>query len=251
MSEDERFKDWDKDLKNCTDIVGLTNPEAIVRDSPRIPRGRVRTSSRRTRSMPVRLAWRILDFPNEIVREINLAAVTNARKAADEFTRKTPDRPRFVAGSMGPTSQQTAISTKVDDPAYRGITFEEMEASYYQQAAALVEGGVDILFPETVIDTLNLKACLFAIARYFEESGNRVPVMVSGTFAESGVDFCFGPGRRSLLEQHLAFPDDQCRDELRLRARRHASAYRRAVQNRNSLYQLPSQCRNSQRDGAV
>ena len=118
--------------------------------------------------------------------------MANAKKATAEFTEKTPDRPRFVAGSMGPTSQQTAISTKVDDPAYRGITFEEMEASYYLQAKALVAGGVDILFPETVIDTLNLKACLFGIARYFEESGNRVPVMVSGTFAESGATFVSG-----------------------------------------------------------
>ena len=106
--------------------------------------------------------------------------------------RLTPDKPRFVAGSMGPTSQQTAISTKVEDPAYRGITFEEMEASYYLQAKALVEGGVDILFPETVIDTLNLKACLFAIARYFEDSGNSVPVMVSGTFSEAGATFVSG-----------------------------------------------------------
>ena len=87
---------------------------------------------------------------------------------------------------------KTAISTKVEDPAYRGITFAEMEASYYLQAKALVEGGVDILFPETVIDTLNLKACLFAIARYFDESQNRIPVMVSGTFAESGATFVSG-----------------------------------------------------------
>ena len=104
----------------------------------------------------------------------------------------TPNRPRFVAGSIGPTAQQTAISTKVEDPAYRGITFEEMEQSYYAQVAALVEGGVDILFPETVIDTLNLKACLFAIARYFDETRHSIPVMVSGTFAESGATFVSG-----------------------------------------------------------
>ena len=132
------------------------------------------------------------DFSDEIVREINLAAVANARRAADEFTEKTPNKPRFVAGSIGPTAQQTAISTKVEDPAYRGITFQEMERSYHAQVAALVEGGVDILFPETVIDTLNLKACLFGIARYFEESGNRVPVMVSGTFDPAGATFVSG-----------------------------------------------------------
>ena len=132
------------------------------------------------------------EFPEDIVIEICHAAVANAKKAADEFTALTPDKPRFVAGSIGPTSQQTAISTKVDDPAYRGITFDEMEASYYVQARALVEAGVDILFPETVIDTLNLKACLFGIARYFDETGNAVPVMVSGTFGEGGSTFVSG-----------------------------------------------------------
>ena len=132
------------------------------------------------------------DFTVEVVREINRAAVANARRAAEEFSERTPQKPRFVAGSIGPTAQQTAISTKVEDPAFRGITFEEMEASYYVQVAALVEGGVDLLFPETVIDTLNLKACLFAISRYFEESGRRVPVMASGTFDPSGATFVSG-----------------------------------------------------------
>ncbi len=97
------------------------------------------------------------------MREINAAAVACARRACDEFNERTPDRPRFVAGSIGPTTKQTAISTKVDDASYRGVTFDEMVESYYQQVAALVEAGVDILLPETVIDTLNLKACLFAI----------------------------------------------------------------------------------------
>ena len=187
----DRFKDWHKDLKNCTDVVGLTNPDAIVGIHRQyLEAGADIIETNTFNASPVGLAD--FDLPDDIVREINLAAVANAKKAAAEFTELTPGRPRFVAGSMGPTSQQTAISTKVEDPAYRGITFEEMEASYYVQAKALVEGGIDILFPETVIDTLNLKACLFAIARYFEESGNVVPVMVSGTFAESGATFVSG-----------------------------------------------------------
>ena len=187
----ERFKDWEKDLKNCTDVFGLTNPEAIVGlHRQYLEAGADIIETNTFNASPVGLAD--FDFSDEIVREINLAAVANARKAADEFTQLTPDKPRFVAGSIGPTAQQTAISTKVEDPAYRGITFDEMELSYYKQVAALVEGGVDILFPETVIDTLNLKACLFAISRYFAESGNVVPVMVSGTFAESGATFVSG-----------------------------------------------------------
>ncbi len=187
----EQFKDWHKDLKNCTDVVGLTNPDAIVDIHLQyLSAGADIIETNTFNASPVGLAD--FDFPDDVVREINLAGAANARKAADQFTLLTPGKPRFVAGSMGPTSQQTAISTKVEDPAYRGITFEQMEASYYQQAKALVEGGVDILFPETVIDTLNLKACLFGIKRYFDETGNVVPVMVSGTFAESGSTFVSG-----------------------------------------------------------
>ena len=187
----DRFKDYHKDLKNCTDIMGLTNPEAITGlHRQYLEAGADIIETNTFNASPVGLAD--FDFDADIVREINIAAVANARKATDEFTALTPDRPRFVAGSIGPTSQQTAISTKVEDPAYRGITFEEMEASYYVQVQALVEGGVDILFPETVIDTLNLKACLFAIARYFEASGNVVPVMVSGTFDPAGATFVSG-----------------------------------------------------------
>lgn len=187
----ERFADHHKDLKNCTDIFGLTHPEKIVDIHRRyLEAGADIIETNSFNASPVGMMEFDLDL--ETIREINFAAVANARKAAEEYSEKTPDRPRFVAGSIGPTSQQTAISTRVEDPAYRGITFQEMEQSYYHQVAALVEAGVDILFPETVVDTLNLKACLFAIARYFEESGRRVPVMVSGTFDPSGATFVSG-----------------------------------------------------------
>ncbi len=201
----ERFKDWHKDLKNCTDVVGLTNPDAIVGlHRQYLEAGADIIETNTFNASPVGLSD--FDFPEDIVHEINLAAAANARRAAEEFTALTPDRPRFVAGSIGPTAQQTAISTKVEDPAFRGITFQEMEKSYYAQVAALVEGGVDILFPETVIDTLNLKACLFAIARYFEESGNSVPVMVSGTFAESGATFVSGQVVEAFWNSVAHFP---------------------------------------------
>lgn len=187
----ERFQEWPHDLKNCTDVFGLTHPEKIT-DLHRqyLEAGADIIETNTFQASLVGLSD--FDFPEEIVREINFAGVANARRAADEYTAKTPDQPRFVAGSIGPTSKQTAISTKVEDPAYRNTSFEEMEASYFIQVQALVEAGVDILFPETVIDTLNLKACLFAISRYFEESGNVIPVMVSGTFAESGATFVSG-----------------------------------------------------------
>ena len=187
----ERFKDWDRDIKNCTDVVGLTNPDAIVGlHRQYLEAGADIIETNTFNASPVGLSD--FGFPVDVVREINLAATANAKKAAAEFTERDPSKPRFVAGSIGPTSQQTAISTKVEDASYRGITFEEMEESYYVQVASLVEGGVDILFPETVIDTLNLKACLFGIARYFEETGSVVPVMVSGTFDPAGATFVSG-----------------------------------------------------------
>ena len=193
LSEDEvrgeRFKGWAKDLKNCTDVVGLTNPDAIVELHCRyLEAGADIVTTNSFQASPVGLAE--FDIADEVVHDINIAAAANARRAVEQYAGKGP--PRFVAGSIGPTSQQTAISTKVEDASYRSITFPEMEASYYLQVKALVEGGVDLLLPETVIDTLNLKACLFAIARYFEDSGTRVPVMVSGTFAESGSTFVSG-----------------------------------------------------------
>ena len=128
------------------------------------------------------------DLPLDLVHEINVAAVQCARKAADEWTDRTPDKPRFVAGSIGPTTRQLAISTQ-DDPAHRDTTFMEMVDSYRAQVKSLCEAGVDILLPETAIDTLNLKACLFAIQDYFDSGGRRVAVMASGTFADGGRTF--------------------------------------------------------------
>ena len=122
------------------------------------------------------------------VREINLAAAKCARVAVDEFNEKTPSRPRFVAGSIGPMNRSLNMSRDVNDPGARQVVFDEVVAAYYEQIAALVEGGVDILFPETVFDTLNLKACLFAIDKYFADTGNRLPVMASVTFIQKGSD---------------------------------------------------------------
>ena len=187
----ERFKDWNHDLKNCTDVFGLTHPEKITDLHRQYLEAGADIIETNTFNASL-VGLEEFAFPEELVREVNFAGVANARKAADEYTLKTPDQPRFVAGSIGPTSKQTAISTDVEDASFRNTTFEEMEASYYIQVQALVEAGVDILFPETVIDTLNLKACLFAIARYFEDSGNQIPVMISGTFAESGSTFVSG-----------------------------------------------------------
>ncbi len=189
----ERFADHHKDLKNFADMICLTQPEAqktIHRNYLAAGADIVETNT--FGASPVGM----LDFEfaqaTELARELNTAAVELAKEVCPEFTEKTPDKPRFVAGSIGPTSKQMAISTKVDDPAHRDVVFMQMVDSYYVQVAAMVEAGVDILLPETVIDTLNLKACLFAIQNYFRDSGNRVPVMVSGTFGKGGGTFVSG-----------------------------------------------------------
>lgn len=187
----ERFAEHHKDLKNFTDILCLTHPNS-VREIHRAYLAAGADIIETNSFGASKVGMEEFELPGELVREINAAAVACAKAAAEEFTEKNPDKPRFVAGSIGPTAKQTAISTDPDDPAYRNTTFQQMSDSYYEQVAALVEAGVDLLLPETVIDTLNLKACLFAISRYFEESGNQVPVMISATFDSGGRTFVSG-----------------------------------------------------------
>ena len=201
----ERFADHHKDLKNFSDILCLTHPEKITdihRAYYEAGSDIVETNS--FGASPVGMIE--FDLPIELVDEINIAAVNCARKAADEWTERTPNKPRFVAGSIGPTTMQLAISTKVDDPAHRATTFDAMVDSYYAQVKSLCEAGVDILLPETAIDTLNLKSCLFAIKRYFDEGGRQVPVMVSGTFDKGGRTFVSGQSVEAFVAALSHFP---------------------------------------------
>ncbi len=201
----ERFAGHHKDLKNFADILCLTRPNDIAAIHGRyFEAGADIVETNTFGASPVGMEE--FGLPVELVAEINAAAVACARRAADEWTERTPDRPRFVAGAIGPTTKQTAISTKVDDPAYRGTTFDEMSASFYMQVKALVEAGVDILLPETNIDTLNLKACLFAIQKYFDETGRRVPVMASGTFDKGGATFVSGQSIEAFWNAISHFP---------------------------------------------
>jgi len=119
------------------------------------------------------------------VYEINYQSAKIARAVADDFTQKQPDKPRFVAGSMGPTNKTASMSPDVNDPGFRAITFEELRVAYKQQAEALIDGGVDLLLVETVFDTLNAKAALFAIEEIKEERKIDIPVMVSGTITDA------------------------------------------------------------------
>ena len=184
----ERFAEHDKakHLKNFSDLLCLTHPEKITAIHKQYLEAGADIIETNTFGASL-VGMDDFALPAELVREINLAAVKCARAAAEAFS--TKEKPRFVAGSIGPTAKQMAISTKVDDPAFRNAEFDQMVDSYFDQVEALVDGGVDLLLPETVIDTLNLKACLFAIEKVFAKKGFRVPVIASGTFSEAGVTF--------------------------------------------------------------
>ena len=118
------------------------------------------------------------------IDDLNLAAAKLARAAADEWSDRTPDKPRFVAGSIGPTSRTLSMSSRVEDPGHRDVDFDQMSEAYYRQANALVEGGVDLLLIETIFDTLNAKAAIVAVERVFEEHGLRLPLMLSVTVSD-------------------------------------------------------------------
>ncbi|MGL4553278.1 MAG: homocysteine S-methyltransferase family protein, partial [Gemmataceae bacterium] len=179
-----RFKSHSKLLKNCTEIMVLTQPE-LIEDIHReyLDAGAdiIETDTFNAN----RVSMEEFDLVEHVV-ELNRAAVELARRAADDYTRRDPDRPRFVAGSLGPTNKSLSICLDENNPARRFATWEQMVAAYYEQAKALVESGADILMPETSFDTLVMKACLYAIDLYFEGGGRRVPVMISGTIFDNG-----------------------------------------------------------------
>ena len=180
----ERFKDHPVLLKNCTEIMCLSQPNLIKNiHTAYLEAGSDIIETNTFNSSIICMEEFQL---HEHVRELNIAAARIAREAADEMTRKTPFKPRFVAGSIGPTKKSLSLGVDVNNPAKREITFDKMVENYYTQIEALVEGGVDILLPETSFDTLVLKACLFAISTYFEKTGNKIPVMISGTIFDNG-----------------------------------------------------------------
>ncbi len=168
------------DLKGCNDVLSLSRPGAIEGiHRAYLEAGAHIISTNSFNANRISLAdYGLADR----VREINLAAAGCARRAVDACAAQ--GAPRFVAGSIGPTNRMASMSADVNDPGSRAVTFDQLVEAYYEQADALVEGGVDILLPETVFDTLNLKACLFAIEECFERRGMRLPVMVSVTITD-------------------------------------------------------------------
>jgi 5-methyltetrahydrofolate--homocysteine methyltransferase len=179
----QRFARHPFNLKNCTEVLVLTQPrliEDIHRAYLEAGADIIETDTFNGSALSLE------EFGlQEHVFELNRTAAELARHVADESTRKNPDKPRFVGGSIGPTTKQLSMGIHVEDPGRRDVTFDQMVANYRTQIRGLVEGGVDILVPETSFDTLVVKACLFAIESYFEETGKRLPVMISGTVFEN------------------------------------------------------------------
>jgi 5-methyltetrahydrofolate--homocysteine methyltransferase len=179
-----RFRSHPVLLKNCTEVMVLTQPQLIEGiHRAYLEAGADIISTDTFNGNAFNLAEYEL---GEHVYEINKAAAELARRAADAMTRRTPDRPRFVAGSIGPTNKSLSLGVHVEDQARRDVTFDDLVAAYTDQVRGLADGGVDLLLPETSFDTLVMKACLFAIDRFFAETGRRLPVMVSGTVFEGG-----------------------------------------------------------------
>ena len=178
----QRYRDHDRPLGGCSDVLSVTRPD-VIRDIHRafLAAGAdiVETNSFTGTSVSLE----DYGLAGE-VHAINLAAARVAREAVDDFMTSHPGRPRFVAGSLGPTTKTASLSPDVNDPGARAVTFDDLAVAFYDQARALLEGGVDILIAETHIDTLNMKAALWAIARLFDEGGRRVPVIASVTIPD-------------------------------------------------------------------
>lgn len=179
----ERFIDHPDELKGNNDLLSLTRPD-IIKDIHRayFEAGADIAETNTFSSTTIAQADYNLQ---EAVYDMNVASARLAREVADEFTANEPDKPRFVAGSIGPTNRSASITPDVNNPGYRNIDFDTLKTAYKDQATALLEGGVDMLLVETVFDTLNAKAALFGIAELFDETGREVPVMVSGTITDA------------------------------------------------------------------
>ena len=179
----ESFRDWHCDVKGNNDLLSISQPDLIYDiHYAYLAAGADIIETNTFNATTIAMA----DYDMQAQsHEINLQAAKIARRAADEFTRQTPDKPRFVAGVLGPTNRTASISPDVNDPGKRNVTFDALVEAYVDSCQALVDGGVDIIMIETVFDTLNAKAAVFAVSQVFESIGYELPVMVSGTITDA------------------------------------------------------------------
>ena len=180
----ERFKDWPSDLKGNNDLLVLTQPaiiEGIHREYLEAGADIIETNTFNAQQISM------ADYHMEALAfEINVAAATLAKKAASDYTARNPDKPRFVAGAIGPMNKTLSLSPDVNNPGFRAVSFDEVATAYYEQIKGLVEGGVDLLLIETIFDTLNAKAAIYAIKKYFRDSHRpELPILISGTITDA------------------------------------------------------------------
>jgi 5-methyltetrahydrofolate--homocysteine methyltransferase len=179
----DRFKDHPKLLKGNNDLLSITRPEIIKEiHKAYLEAGAdiLETNTFSTTS----IAQADYDLQS-LAYELNYESAKIAKEVAEDFTKRDPSKPRFVAGALGPTNKTASLSPDVNNPGYRAITFDELVDAYYEQTKGLVEGGADLLLVETIFDTLNAKAALFAIQSYLEDSGKEIPIMISGTITDA------------------------------------------------------------------
>lgn len=179
----ERFKNFPHPLKGNNDLLSITQPQAIREiHAQYFEAGADIVETNTFSGTTIGMADYHLE---DLVYELNYESAKIAREVADEFTNRNPEKPRFVAGSIGPTNRTASMSPDVNDPGFRAVTFDDLRIAYKQQVEALIDGGSDILLVETIFDTLNAKAALFAIDEVKEERNLDIPVMVSGTITDA------------------------------------------------------------------
>jgi 5-methyltetrahydrofolate--homocysteine methyltransferase len=179
----DRFKDYDREVQGNNDLLNLTQP-ALLRNihAEYLDAGADIIETNTFNSTRLSQA----DYGmEELARELNVASARLAREIADEYTAKNPDKPRFVAGAVGPTSRTASLSPDVNNPGYRNVDFQTLVDNYYEAVSGLVEGGSDIILIETIFDTLNAKAAIYATQQFFEDSGIELPIMISGTITDA------------------------------------------------------------------
>src|SRR5258705_9415991 len=164
----ERFKDWHTDVKGNNDLLSITQPDIIIGIHKQYLEAGADIIETNTFSSTV-IAQADYDMQS-IAYEMNLASAKCARKAADEYTAKNPAKPRFVAGAIGPLNKTLSLSPDVNNPGYRAVTFDQVATAYTEQIKGLIDGGVDVLLIETIFDTLNAKAAIYAAKRYFRDN---------------------------------------------------------------------------------
>ena len=180
----ERFKDWHTDVKGNNDLLSITQPDIIIDIHKQYLEAGADIIETNTFSITT-IAQADYDMQS-VAYEMNVASAKCARKAADEYTAKDPSKPRFVAGAIGPLNKTLSLSPDVNNPGYRAVTFDEVAEAYTAQIKGLVEGGVDILLIETIFDTLNAKAAIFAVKKFFRDNKlAELPMMISGTITDA------------------------------------------------------------------